>query len=399
MDDIHRILAHAKKNKEGFTAYYRDGKLTKVEGTKQERYSVADKTAIIYVPKDRNIQVYSMPRNNTYVGGWYDKETGRYLIENIDLYSSRTEALRVARKRKQKAIFDLLKMNEIQLQYKKRVSGVRIKKRWMNPVVKRKKRYYNTITGKYVSKNTAIRFNTYFKKHPGATLYEAMGRPVYDKDKPWIDQSDNLHSLLKKRKVQVIKTKNRHGKTVYFNPLLGKRITKEHVTKALKYDYHKGQFYVQLYRMTTTKDRVYHIITTNIDKTLEETDDIDKLFNRLKKSWMHEAKELIEEIHRQHSLSNVSVIYITFDHDIIMTNYNQKDNGAVIIMKNRQPNKISIEDFSDELEKARITYKALLIRYRLIMVKKVRIFIYCFATHQNKALSELRLGVYKRNGD
>lgn len=403
MDDIHKIIAHAKKNKEGFTAYYKDGKLLTVKGTAKTRYTVADKTAIIYIPKEKNIRVYSMPKPNSYIGGWYDKDSKKYLIENIDIYSNRKQALDTARKRKQKAIFDLLKMNEIKLRYNEKVTGIRIhkKKRHSNVVVKRGNRYFNRISNKYVSKKTATRLNRYFKKHPGATLYEASGRPVYDKNKSWIEQSANLHKLLKKRKIQVIKTKNKKGKDVYFNPLLGKRISKKYVEKAMKYDYHEGRFYVQLYRLTATKDRVYHIITTNINKTIKENEheEIDRLFNGLTRSWMPEAKEIIQKIHRLHSLSNVSVIYMAFDHDIILTNYGQKDNGAVVIMKNRQPNKINMQDFSEEMNRARLKYHALLVNYKIIMIKKVRIFIYCFVTDKTKALSELRMGVYKRNGN
>jgi len=401
MDEIHKIIAYAKKNKEGFSVLYKNGRFIPVKGSDKTRYSVADKTAIIYTPKDKNIQVYSTPRDNTHIGGWYDKETGKYLIEKINLFSNRKEALKIAQKRKQKAIFDLLSMNEIQLHYKTRVTGIRIqkKKRNKNIVIKRKKRYLNTLTGRYVSKNTANRLNRFFKKNPNATLYQASGRPVYDKNMPWIEQSENLHKLLKKRKIQVIKTKTAKGKDVYFNPLLNKRVSKKHVERAMKYDYYEGQFYVQLYRMTTIKDRVYHIITTKINRTIEEHEDIDKLFTRLINNWMPDAKNLMNKIHRLHSLSNISVIYIAFDHDIFLTNYGQKDNGAVILMKNRQPNKINLQDFEEEMNRARLKYHALLNSYRMIMIKKVRIFIYCFATEKNKAMSELRLGVYKRNGN
>jgi hypothetical protein len=129
MDENKKILNYAKRNKEGFTAFYKNGKLTSVKGTQKTRYSVADKTAIVYIPKENNIQIYSPIQNNSYIGGWYDKETGKYLIENVNIYSNKKHALDIARKRKQKAIFDLLKMNEIKLHYKKHehITGMRIK--------------------------------------------------------------------------------------------------------------------------------------------------------------------------------------------------------------------------------------------------------------------------------
>jgi hypothetical protein len=393
------IIRYAKKNKEGFTAFYKDGKLYPVKGNQKERYSVADKTAIIYTPKEKNVRYYSPVLDKTYVGGWYDKSTGKYLIENINLYSSRQKALDVARKRKQKAIFDLVKMNEITLTYRERVTGIRIKTRKRDVVIRKKGKYFNRITGKYVSLNTAKRLNSFFRKHPNATMYEASGRPVYDKDKPWIEQSDRLHNMFKKKKTQVIKSKTKSGKEVYFNPLLGKQVPKSHVKKAMKYDYQDGQFYVQLYRMTATKDRVYHIITTNIFRTIEEHEDIDRLFDRLVKTWMHDAKKITSSIHYKYPLSKSDVMYISFDHDILVTNYGQKDNGAFIVMKNRSPNARGMSDFQEQMNNTRLKYHALLISYRLIMIKKVRIFIYSFANEGNRALSELRLGVYNRNGN
>lgn len=399
MSDIKKIIDHAKKNKQGFTALIKDGKIINVKGTDKHRYSIANRTSIVFVPKTKQTTVYFKPKNNTYVGGWYDKETGKYLIESINLTSNREKALIIARKRKQKAIFDLLKMQEIGLTYKQKVSGIRIRKD-INVIIKKNKRYYNTITKKYVSKDTAKRLNDYFKKHPGATIYEASGRPIYDKDKPWIEQSIHLHRMLKKRKLQVVKTKDRYGKDVYFSPMLGKRVSKKQVTRAMKYDYYDGQFHVQLYRMTARKDRVYHLITTDINKLFEEHDDVDRLFARLDRTWVKDALETINRTHRKFPLSkNVTVIYVAFDHEIYITNYSEKDSGAVIIMKNRQPGRIQLQDFIEELERARMQYHAILNNYRLIRIKKIRIFMYCFTTQETKHLAELRLGVYNRNGD
>jgi len=114
---------------------------------------------------------------------------------------------------------------------------------------------------------------------------------------------------------------------------------------------------------------------------------------------MKDAIKITVGIHHKYPIAKHEIMYVSFDHDILLTNYGQKDNGAINIMKNRTPDMRNMSDFPNELNKARLQYHALLNTYRLITVKKVRIFIYSFATEQNRALSELRLGVYNRNGN
>lgn len=274
-----------------------------------------------------------------------------------------------------------------------------MRKHHKDVVIRKGNKYYNTITGKYVKKTTAMKLNTYFRKHPTATLYEANGRPIYDKDKPWIEQSSKLHDFYKHKKIQVVKTRNKKGEFVYFNPLLEKKVSNRQVKKAMQFDYQEGMFFVQLFRMTAIKDRVYHILTTNIGRTIEEHEQIDELFDYLEKYWMPEAIKMLLKVNGKYPLSKIDVMYVSFDHDIIITNYGEKDNGAINIMMGRQPNNVGLAHFPEEMNKARLKYHALLNSYRMIMVKKVRIFIYSFITEENKVFAELRLGVYKRNGD
>jgi hypothetical protein len=396
MSKENEVIKYAKKNKEGFTALYKDGKMIPVKGNQKERYSVADKTAIIYIPKEKNVRYYSPIKNNTYVGGWYDKDTGKYLIENIDLYSNRQRALNVARKRKQKAIFDLIKMNEIKLQYRERVTGIRLKPTSKDVVIIKKGKYFNRLTGKYTTEDTANRLNRFFRKNPNATLYEAHSQPFYKQKEKWEKQSGKIVDLYKRR-TQVIKTKDRFGNDVYYSPILKKRVTKKQMKAIQKYDFMVGEFHVSLYRMTVDKGRIYHTIKSHIGRTFEEQEDIDRLEKRFSRSWIPEAMKIVREVAKKYPLHGSQVMYVAFSHEFYLVNYGHNEQGAVTVMKSRQPHR-HLDQFPGEIHRAFNTYRALLNTYRIITVKDVAIYIYSFPTEETRAISENRLGVFKRNG-
>lgn len=479
MDETHKLINFAKKNKEGFTVRLVKGKIVPVKGTMQARYSVAGDTSIVYVPKEKNIQIYSTPKKDGYYGGWFDKETGKYLIEHVNLYSNQKHALTVAKKRKQKAIFDLLEMNEIKVRYAKpvHITGMRIKtvskkkmgdyvavhgklpknelpKRFKNipkkdilirggltkkrrkevlshekeeiplmdkgmpykkahrkadrilkqrkrgPVVIQKgRRYLNRLTGKYVSESTAMRLNKYFKKHPGGTLYEAQRRPIYKKKVDWGKQPKYIQNLYKKRKTQVVKTKDVHGKDVYFSPGMGKRVNKQIVQKAMKLNFTEGIFNVQLFRMSTNKQKVFHLIKTNIGFTLKEDDDLDRLEKKLTVDWLEQAMEITYRIAKKYPIAKRMIMHVSFNHDIFKTNVSSKDNGAVTIMEGFDPLR-HIDMLPSELKRAFRIYHVLLQMYNVIMVKNVTIFIYSNRpTQETKMVAENRLGILNRNGN
>lgn len=475
MDENKKIINYAKKHPEGFTAQLKDGHIIPVSGTKKERYSVADKTSIVYIPKEKNIRHYSPIKNGSYFGGWLDKDTGKYLIENTNLYSNRERALAVARKRRQKAIFDLVDMKEINLHYKHRehISGMRIKtvpkkvmkeyiglhgkmpknempkwarkkpmkdvmiragltkerrkeviahereeiplidkgmsyqkahrkanvilrKRKHRPVVyKHGKKYVNRLTGKPVSKTTANRLNRFFDNHPGATLYEAQKGVVYDPNKPWEEQSERLYKVYH-RENQLIKTKDRFGNDVYFSPLLNKRISKQKVKKLETFDFEENGFTIHLYRVTSTKRRVYHIIKYPLKYTLEEHEDIVRLERRLLGTWKDDATKTIKDIACRYPLGKRDAMKMDFSHLYYHTGYEFKDNGEITVFGGTDPKRNNVGAMMpNEIHKAMLLYHNLLQNYYRIFVKEVIIYIFNFADEKNMALAESRIGIMR----
>jgi len=397
-DNEKKLIQYARKNKEGFTVTLKNGKLIPIKPSNKSRYVVADKTVIIYTPKNKSSKVFGKIEPNRTYGGWYDKDSKKYLIETNNLYSNESTAKRIGKMRRQKAIFDLKKMNEIRLAYAKnqRITGIRVNQK-LDIVTKRKGKYYNQLTGKYTTKSTADKINRYFRKHPDGTLYEAHSQPKYKKHEKWEKQSNKIVDLYKKE-IQVIKTKDRFGNDVYYSPILKKRITKAQLKQARKYDFVDGQFKISLYRMTADKGRVYHILKTHIGRTFEEQEDIDRLEKKFTRDWTPEAMRLVRYIARKYPLHNSQVMYVAFNHEFYLVNFGHSEQGAVTVMKSRQPHR-HLDQFPGEIHRAFMTYRALLNTYRVITVKDVSIYIYSFPTDETYALSENRLGVFNRNGN
>jgi hypothetical protein len=424
MDINKKILSYAKAHPSGFTAKLKDGKIIPVKGNKQERFSVANRTAIIYNPSEKNVRYYSPIKNNAYFGGWLDKSNGKYLIENTNLYSDKEKALAVARKRKQKAIFDLVDMKEIGLHYnnerpsginpsfvsrrkqtkkktdfrhkhREHITGIRVKQH-RNVVYKHKQKYINRLTGKPVSKSTALRLNRFFELHPRATLYEAQKGVVYDKNKPWEEQNEKLYKVYH-RENQLIKTKDRFGNDVYFSPLMNKRISKDKVKKLEHFDFTENGFSVHLYRVTSTHRRVYHIIKYPMNYTFEEQDDITSLEMMLLRNWKDKATDVTKEIALKYPIGHRDSMKMDFKHLYFNTAYQGKDNGSITVFVGTDPKRNNVGAMMpQEIHKAMLQYHVALNNYTRILVKEVIIYIFNDADEKNLALAETRIGILGR---
>jgi hypothetical protein len=398
-DDEKKLLNYAKKNKEGFTVTLKDGKLIPVKPSARKRYVVADRTMILYNPDREKLEILGKVKQGRTYGGWYDTDSRRYMIETNTIVSNREKAIRLGKYRRQKAIFDLKRMNEIRLQYPEGTTVTGFNPRRVHRVViKKGNRYYNKITGKYTTKSTANKLNKYFRIHPDGTLYEAHSQPRYKQHEKWEKQSNKIVDLYKKS-IQAVKTKDRFGNDVYYSPLLKKRITKEQMSEAMKYDYMDGQFHISLYRMTADKGRVYHILRTNINRTfnIDDIDDFYRFQTRFKKTWIPEAMRLTRQIAVKYPLHAHQVMYIAFEHEYYLTNYRQKETGAITVMQNRLPHR-DINQMPSEIDRAFTMYAKLISEYSILTLRVVNIYIYSFATPENRVMSEHRLGIFKRNG-
>jgi hypothetical protein len=265
------------------------------------------------------------------------------------------------------------------------------------PVVYEHDHWVNTLTNARTTENVATRLNRYFTRHPKATLYEAYGAPKYKKGEKWAMQAEAIGKLYKK-KMQVVKTKNLQGETVYYSPIHHKVVKKERMEQAKSFDYVDGIFHVSLYRMTVDGSRVYHTISTHVGRTITDAGDLDRLFAMLKRKWLPGAMQHTKHLSHKYPLGKVQRMYVRFRHTNYFTQYRHSLDGAVSLMNNRKPES-DTHLMPGELIRAYKIYHSLLHTYHTVTIHDVKIYIRSWTSERTRGIAKTRLGVFKRNGD
>jgi len=180
----------------------------------------------------------------------------------------------------------------------------------MNIVKKTKKGYYNTLTKRYVSEPYAKRVNSYFKRNPKTTLYRASGHGEYKLEKPLSKHSKQIRQLAYGKKTQVIKTRTRKKKKVYYAPLKEEIVDVDVIKKMgkLEYKIFNDKIFVELYRQTRERDSLYHIITWEVNKSFNSPAVLEIWKESNRGTYIKIINKLFK-ISKQHKLSNSASIY------------------------------------------------------------------------------------------
>lgn len=137
-----------------------------------------------------------------------------------------------------------------------------------NQIVKKGNRYYNELTGKYVSKDYAKRINSYFKRNPKGNLLRASGHGFYQRKRPLFEHEKTLTKKFYGKGTQVSVTKNIKGKKIYYSPVYKSELTDLEILNIENKDYKLSHnINVELYRMSRDKERIYHIINWKVNKS------------------------------------------------------------------------------------------------------------------------------------
>jgi len=314
-----RLIAYAKKHPDGFTVKIEKGKIRQFKPTENKRY-VVSKTNNDTI---RKIKLSFRKNDYTgYAGGWLDKKTGKLYIDKNAVVKKKQKALKLARKHDQLAIFDLLKMDEIQVQkkhgeYKKKqqVKKAKLKKRLQKkrktkPVVKKDGKWYNTLTQKYVSESYAKRINNYFEKHPDATLHQATGHGYYSKKRTIQELAKDVREMLFSEGNQIIRTRDVTGKTVFYSPVFDEVLGDEQVRKLRNLDYWiaNNKAKVELFRLTRDRRKVYHIITWYVNQRLVHPSSVDIWLISAWKTFYRIHSEL-RKISKKYNLGSTQNLY------------------------------------------------------------------------------------------
>lgn len=105
----YQLMDYAKEHREGFTVEIVNGIIIPFKSDKKSRYIIS-KTNI--TTKKQVLTEYKDFKNGI-VGGWYDKSSDKYYIDKNIAVANESQAHSLAKKYKQKAIWDSFTMKEI----------------------------------------------------------------------------------------------------------------------------------------------------------------------------------------------------------------------------------------------------------------------------------------------
>jgi len=395
-----RLMDYARKHPDGFTVKVKNGKIRKLEPTSKKRF-VVSKTN-----NDTKKKIKLSFRNDDYsgyAGGWVDQKTGKVYIDKNLVLGDKEKAIHKAKVHDQLAIFDLLKFDEIRVQkkhgeYRKKKQLMKkqlIEKAGKLPVVKKGNRWFNTLTKKYVSESYAKRINNYFIRNPSGTLVEATGHGKYDRDVPLSEHSKTVRKLAYGKGNQIIKTKDKTGKTVYYSPMQDEVLTKKELQKLKKLDYKIcNGVQVELYRLTRDRQNLYHILRWEPYVKLVNSWSVDMWEPKSWKTFQCILKEA-NRIAKKHGLGNMQTIYIHVS-SYFYSDIDGWESGKFLgnVLPNKSGDRILLKEWKEFLEwnKQKLDSNA----YHNILVQKVTFYIWNWkhmASEQAKHIAQYRIGV------
>ena len=395
-----KLIEYAKKNPDGFMIRIKKGEIRRIYPNKLNHY-IASKTNNDSISKIK--QSFGDNKYTGYANGWMDKK-GNIQIDKNEVFgkNKKEKAISFGLRHNQLVIYDLHGDKDIIIQKKhgehkakqKSLKAKRIKMKL--PIIRKNKKWFNTITKRYVTKTYAQRINSYYIKHPESTLHEGTGHGKYDPEKSLTEHSKQIREMAWGKGTQLVKTKTFKGKDVYFSPFLKETASDEFLKhlKNLDYTICGGNAQVELFRLTREKDNIYHIIEWNVQQRLTSANSVD--------FWMPNAWHMyncmineIKKIYKKYKFSKITLLYGHIS-CYFYSVYDGWEKGVSIGFV--LPNKTGYKKMKDDFNKILNWYKDKLEidAYHNIMVQKVSFYLYDYsknATENQRQIAKYRLGV------
>jgi hypothetical protein len=175
-----------------------------------------------------------------------------------------------------------------------------------NVVIRKNKKWYNTITKRYVSESYGKRINSYFKRNPKGVLIRASGHGKIE-FKPRKKATKEELELVK-RKTILTETKNLKGKTVYYSPKYNEIVNVSRKTIRSN-DYINKMWKISLYRLTIDGNGMYHILRWEIKEGIENEMEVYEFLQIVRKFVIPVLSYELKKIIANHVEANLSSIY------------------------------------------------------------------------------------------
>ena len=395
-----KLIEYAKKNPDGFMIRIKKGEIRRIYPNKLNHY-IASKTN-----NDSISKIKQSFRDNNYTGyanGWIDKK-GNIQIDKNEVFGKNKKEIAIGfgLRHNQLVIYDLHGDKDIIIQkkhgeHKAKQKILETKQSKMKlPIIRKNKKWFNTITKRYVTKTYAQRINSYYIKHPESTLHESTGHGKYDAEKSLTEHSKQIREMAWGKGTQLVKTKTFKGETVYFSPFLKETASDEFLKQLKNLDYKicGGQGQVELFRLTREKDNIYHIIEWNVQQRLTSASSVD--FWTPNAWYMYNCMiNEIKKIYKKYKFSKITLLYGHIS-CYFYSIYDGWEKGVSIGFV--LPNKSGYKRMKDDFNKILNWYKDKLEidAYHNIMVQKISFYLYDYsknATENQRQIAKYRLGV------
>lgn len=141
----YQLMDHARENRDGFTVEVVKGEIIPFGYTKSRRYIVS-KTNI--TTKKQVIKEFKGFKDGV-IGGWYDKSTDKYYIDKNITVATESKAHILAKRYKQKAIWDSLTKKAIPTAKERKIVKRKRKPKFVEKAVSRKIQRKDKIIQRY----------------------------------------------------------------------------------------------------------------------------------------------------------------------------------------------------------------------------------------------------------
>lgn len=179
-----------------------------------------------------------------------------------------------------------------------------------NPIIRKNGKWYNSITKRYVTESYAKRINSYFKQNPEATLVQAQGHGEYKREKSLRQHSEKVKRLMYSSKTQLIKTRDKKGKNVYYSPVSDETLKEKQAKKFMDLNYYccKRLARVNLYRLTRDRSTIHHVIRYKPNMSFRVSFQLEQFIPSFMSVYDCMIKEA-RKIHKKHPLGEDVLIY------------------------------------------------------------------------------------------
>ena len=267
-------------------------------------------------------------------------------------------------------------------------------------IIIKNKKYYNTITKRYIAESTAKRYSSFFRRNPKGLVMHSWGGYKYDRDIP-LDKLSKKTVKLFYSDTQVVKTRDKKGKIVYYSPITKTEVPKDVTLKMekLKLDYRicDNRVQVKLYRLSRDNRQIYHVFRWSINKHWHSVFGLEDWIANYGVPIMNCILNEVYKVSKKHMIGKFQTMYSHFEQGYYSDIDTRHASFVFGLNEGLMPHRANdIRDFG-KLYKSRLkrsVYKLESDAYRNYYIETITVFVWSGAVKGvNDVIAKYRKGV------